>query len=784
MTELLTTAPRVGLKSRDVLRARATHRRLQVASHVVFGVGAVWVLLSALGVLGDLSDSVMSFTSIISLVTIVIGAAFNRPKPYPAWLCFLAMVLFFGVGGALRANMGTLGHVSADRSVLPDLFTFTGYALMAVGLIFLTVHRSRKLDIDGFIDAGVAALAVMLVTWIYLVEPMLAEEGIPVSIRLMIALYAPASVFLLALTFNYVYGSNFKNTTISNRYLIGALGMLFIGDVFYMLADTGFLDLPVRVLDGPYALAFILFPLGAMHPSVNDVPEIYIPRESPSLFRLGLVSAGLILPVIITLTRPDLSTLDQIVAAALLLGLTGLAVLKLFRALLAQRGAQIKLRYQATHDHLTALPNRAYAMSFLDAALLRARMKKEPLSVMFMDLDRFKYVNDTLGHAIGDALIREVGVRIRNAVPVPNLVARLGGDEFVVIAPDATEAQATLMAEAVQEAVSHPFKLGSVEVNTGVTVGVSSFQGEAGTTGASLIEDADTALYVGKENGRGRVSIFDDAMRAKVESQTRMESALRGALERNEFSVVYQPIVESGSLLPVGAEALVRWEHPVLGKVGPEQFIPVAEESGLIIEIGQWVLREACKEAAWWRANINPSFKVSVNVSARQLTETGFLDEVESALEDAGIKGDALDLEITESLLVAALERVASLLGTLKKMGVTLSVDDFGTGYSSLAYLKRFPVSRIKIDKSFTAGVTDANSSDPTLIAAIVGMGKALGMEVVAEGVETKEQALMVHRIGATYLQGYLLSRPLPSEEVRVRLTELVAGTSLTIEGK
>lgn len=749
---------------------------LVLLTRIILGAGVIWIGLSTFGLLGSLSSSVLFFAAGLGFITIFLGAIFNKPKPYSAWLCFLTMVVLFATGCVLRINLGTLGEITSNRAILPDLFIFGGYAFAAIGLLILTKKRTKRFETDGFIDASIAALAVMLITWVYLVEPALAGGPIPMYIRLIVALYAPASIFLVSLTINYAYGSNLKVSTVSTRYLIAALGLLFIGDIFYMLVDTDVLPIPPQIFDAPYALGFLLFPLAALHPSVNERPAArFEEKENFSLVRLGMVGVALIFPVIITLTQPDLTPQDQIVIAILLVGLSGLAVLKLVRALLAQRAAQMASKYQATHDSLTGLPNRTYALQFLNNALTQARLNDTPLSVIFMDLDRFKYINDTLGHATGDALITEVGKRVRSLITDTNLVARLGGDEFVISLKNTDTDAAVKVCEKIQEGLSEPFTINGLQISTGATLGVSSFDNSFETTGPTLIEDADTALYAGKAKGRGQITIFDNAMREKIELQAKLETSLRGALERGEISLAFQPIYATDIKKYSGAEALIRWQHPTIGPVSPLQFIPLAEDTGLIVEIGKWVLQKACQEVSSWRQNIDSSLKVSVNISARQLSEASFLEDVKKALSDANIPGSALDLEITESLLVAALEQASGTLNALKELGVTLSVDDFGTGYSSLAYLKNFPVSTIKIDRSFIRNVTDSQGNDQTLIRAIVAMSNGLGMKVLAEGVEVQPQLEIVNNLGVNYIQGYYFSVPVNSEEIKTKLKQLNA---------
>lgn len=737
-------------------------------------LGVTWILAHALGLLGPLSAYTFTLVGVLSIAATVVGLRRNRPTPLWPWVLILGALLLFAVGGALREAMGTFADLSAERSLVPDLVTLPGYLVVGFGLTRLARARSAKADLDAQIDGLVAALAALVLAWVYLVSPALEQTQAPLELRIVLACYPPASVFLVAVAFHLAYGRGRAAASVSSRLLLASLTSMLLGDVLYMLADAHIASIGKSLLDAPYALAFLLFGAAVLHPSVHKITEAAgSTDDNPSRSRLAIVAAGLTLPAVVTATRSEETLYDRTVLAVLILALTGLAVWRMFRALAAQSRAQNRLAHQATHDSLTGLPNRAYMGSFLDGAIASAASAGEPLGVIFLDLDRFKNVNDTLGHAAGDALLVAVAERLQASVPAGALVARLGGDEFVVALPGADVSSAQRVAEELRLGFQVPFLVSGTEVTTTTTLGVSVFAGGEVVPGETLVRDADTALYQAKDDGRDLVAVFDEAMRQRSVERIKMEAELRYALERGQLTVAFQPLVRCGDGTVRGLEALLRWNHPVLGNVSPAAFIPVAEESGLIVEIGRWVLVESCRQVAAWRSLLGADLEVAVNVSARQLAEPGFVTDVAAALARSGLPAAALDLELTESLLVSGVGSVSSTLQDLRGLGVSLSVDDFGTGYSSLAYLKRFPVTRVKVDRSFVAGVADATSSDQTLVAAIVAMARALGMDTVAEGVETPEQAERISRLGCTYAQGYLYSRPLPVEEVPSRLREL-----------
>jgi diguanylate cyclase (GGDEF)-like protein len=392
--------------------------------------------------------------------------------------------------------------------------------------------------------------------------------------------------------------------------------------------------------------------------------------------------------------------------------------------------------------------------------------------VLFIDLDRFKPINDSLGHATGDEVLRAIAVRLTTLMRADDTVARLAGDEFVVIVENLQAPEvAVRLAERVVTALSRPIstEVGIVvhEVSVGASVGVAFADGGAEPTAEDLLRDADVAMYRAKQRGRGRVEVFDEALRIAVESRLETQNDLRHAIDGGQIRAFYQPIVDTGSGAVVGFEALARWQHPVRGLLAPSAFIDVAEETGLIVPLGARMLALACAQTARWRQD-RPGWDglhVAVNVSGTQFTHPSFVPAVAAVLADTGLDPDALWLEITETSIMADAEAAAQTLGAIRALGVHLAIDDFGTGYSSLAYLRRFPVESLKIDRSFVAGI-GINREDEAIVDMVLSLARALRLHVVAEGVETADQLAHVRRLGCAFVQGYHFGRPMPPEEI------------------
>ncbi len=438
------------------------------------------------------------------------------------------------------------------------------------------------------------------------------------------------------------------------------------------------------------------------------------------------------------------------------------SIADLLASALDRERSEAVMRHQSLHDSLTGLPNRALLFDRVEHAFGRAERYGFGVAVLLLDVDGFKTVNDSLGHQAGDELLIEVGSRLMDVVRTSDTVARLGGDEFVVLAEVESDEEAFEIAERIAQVWEQPFAVASGEVFCSASVGIAV--GREAQNPAKMLREADAAMYRAKERGRGRSEIFDEAMRRDAFERLRTESDLRRALERDEFRVLYQPIFDTATLRPIAVEALVRWQHPTRGIVGPVEFIPLAEETGLIAPLGRWVLEHAVAEVAGWREQFpDVPLRVAVNVSGQQLARPEFLDEVRAALEASDLPPDRLGLEITESILIKESGSPRSTLEALREIGVKVLIDDFGTGYSSLARLKRFPLDVIKVDRSFVDGV-GAEDEDTAIVAAIVEIARSLGLQVVAEGVEGEVQLERLRQLGCHAVQGYLFSGPLAGD--------------------
>ena len=428
------------------------------------------------------------------------------------------------------------------------------------------------------------------------------------------------------------------------------------------------------------------------------------------------------------------------------------------------RALALKMSHLAQHDYLTDLPNRALFNDRLTQAIAMARRYQRQLAVLFVDCDNFKDINDSLGHGIGDLLLQSVAKRLTAASRTSDTVSRQGGDEFVILLSELNHADdAALYARKIITALASPHRIGQHDLHLTASIGVAIYPAD-GRNAETLIKSADTALYEAKEVGGNTWRAYRPHMVQRAVARQSVEGSILRALEREEFRLHYQPRVNLTTGTVVGVEALVRWDHPERGLIPPAEFIPVAEDSGLIVPIGRWVLREACRQAkTWWTAGLG-RVPVAVNVSAVEFRSTGFVDGVTKVLADYAGHVGGLELELTESVLMQDTEAAGQPLQALKALGVRLTLDDFGTGFSSLSYLRRFPISTLKIDRSFVQELSGP-AGDRTLVAAIISMGKSLGQTVIAEGIETEDQLAALKQLGCDEGQGFHFSRPLPPDD-------------------
>jgi diguanylate cyclase (GGDEF)-like protein/PAS domain S-box-containing protein len=429
------------------------------------------------------------------------------------------------------------------------------------------------------------------------------------------------------------------------------------------------------------------------------------------------------------------------------------------------RALSLRMSYLAQHDSLTDLPNRLMLNDRLAQAIALGRRHRHKLALLYLDVDRFKHINDSLGHAVGDRLLQSVAQRVLSCVRSSDAVSRQGGDEFVILLSEVTHAQdAAVSAEKILLALRAPHRIDEHDLHITGSIGIVTYPDD-GTDSETLLKNADFAMYHAKDSGRDTYQFFKLDMNARAMERQSLERDLRHAIERQELALHYQPKInlETGAI--IGVEALLRWRHPQRGLVPPAQFIPIAEECGLIVPIGRWVLREACRQTrAWQQAGLAPT-RIAINISAVELRARDFVAGVRATLRESGLESHYLELELTETFLLQDPNSTATVLEALKDMGVQLALDDFGTGYSSLSYLRRFPIDTLKIDRSFVGDLT-TDADDASIVRAMISMGTSLHMQVVAEGVQTAEQLAFLREQGCTEGQGYYFSQPVPAGEV------------------
>lgn len=434
--------------------------------------------------------------------------------------------------------------------------------------------------------------------------------------------------------------------------------------------------------------------------------------------------------------------------------------LRLRRTLSERELREQRLRHDTMHDALTGLPNRSLFMKRLADATHRARRGEDGIfAVLFLDVDGFKLVNDSMGHHVGDEMLVTIARRLEECVRGGDIVARLGGDEFAILLERITDVRdAALVAERVQESLSVPLLIGGYEHATSASIGVALSTG-ANEQPEYLLRSADTAMYRAKNGGRGRYEMFDRAMHAEALTRLQIETDLRHAFERNEFFLQFQPIISLATGRITGAEALVRWQHFERGVVSPAIFVPVAEDTGMVVPLGRWVLREACLQAKAWESHVDGPFHVAVNLSVREFGQPDLVRTVAALLEESGLAPGALHIEITESAIIGQKHPAIETVEQLRQLGVAIHLDDFGTGYSALSYLHRLPLDAVKIDRSFISAI-DTEERPLHVVKAIISLAHAIGLQVVAEGVTNAEQMTLLRSMGCDYAQGFVVSRP------------------------
>ncbi|GLY05415.1 EAL domain-containing protein [Actinoplanes sp. NBRC 101535] len=663
------------------------------------------------------------------------------------WL-WIASLLFLA-GASLRVTVSGAGR-------LPDMLVIPGYLAAAYAFAGMLVRRRADRDDPAWIDAVLVGVTFACLEWTYQIAPSFGD-GDPPLLTVVTAFLPAIDVVLLLL--------------IGQQFLSGGLRSPALWLLVPGIAGLLTADLIAATHPGPaatlYASTCLMTGAATLHPSMRQLtrPSQALVRR---LSRKRMVGLGFVLlvPVIVATVEPAGGPLDQNVRGVLVALLVGTVLLRVVRSNDSRARAENTVRRRATHDALTDLPNRELLSDTITAWGERATADQQEISLLFLDLDRFKMINDHWGHQVGDELLCAVAARLSANVRGSDLVCRIGGDEFVIALASPSH---SILAESVATRAlglfTEPFTLSVGDVVVSASIGVAKAGG--GAEAVELIRDADTAMYKAKDSGRNAYALFDTSLRDELRDRITLEQQLRGALARGELYAAYQPIVDVATGELDGFETLMRWEHPQLGLVSPLRFIPVAEETGLIVEAGTWLLRESAAQLAVWRAGRRPGDRplhISVNVSVRQLTNRDLVAVVQDILTETGLPPGALWLEITESGVMEDIDTALATLDELRDLGVTMAIDDFGTGYSSLSYLNRLPVGIVKLDRSFINDV-GRHGANESIVRAVLAMAAALNLRVVAEGVETELQRDWLCEQGCDLAQGWLFGKPLRASE-------------------
>jgi diguanylate cyclase (GGDEF)-like protein len=727
--------------------------------------------------------------NLAAFVAVALGSAvalFTGPRRFGAeprgtWRFFGIACLTCLAGAVVRPWAATR---TGPAALLADAFTVPGYLLMIAGLVKLLRSRG-SIERHALVDGLIVCLGAGLASAVLLAIPAASIQGRAVAVSTLAAVYPLFDVALVLLMVGLAFTTVVRRP--SYAFLVIAMAMLLTGDLAYAVIGAAGRLTGSWLLDLPFLVTYTMIGGAALHPSVVELGRAApVPVQTWSWPRLLVLGPALAAPFALTTVSVDRSLLIRLLLGGGGAAMVALLLVRAAAAVHDYAAGQLRFKHQATHDPLTGLPNRTMLLSDVDRLLVEPPADGRQLWVCFLDLDGFKLVNDSWGHEAGDQLIIEVAQRLLGTVPQVAIVARVGGDEFLVV-HTGTRHEVVDLVERLMKCIGTPLQVGGAEVVISASVGIAGAPagsavsaGPAGpaaggpVTAKSLMRDADTAMYQAKAEGRGKWAIFDTSMHERVRERVEIELALHQAMTHGQLYLAYQPIVEltTGALL--GAEALIRWDHPTRGLIPPNAFIPIAEDVGLISAIGRWVLREALGQLAAWRADrtVSEEFWISVNVSPRQLRDPGLPATVDAMLLEHGVPAGAVVLEITESVMVDVSGGTEQVLVDLRGLGLKIVVDDFGTGFSALGYLRRYPITGVKIDRGFVAGL-GTNAKDEEIVRAVAAMSVALGLTVVAEGVESPVQREVLAGLGVATGQGRLWGSAVRSAEFAGRCREL-----------
>jgi diguanylate cyclase len=731
------------------------------------GTAAVLTVVCATAPSNTVRDGVYTAAALQVLPTMLIARRRNG-------LTWRPLALFTAVGLLYAGEQLASDSKPTYQSTVAIVLALAAVACLVGGLVML-LRQNMQLKASGLWgDALIVALGSWIVSWAALVQPITNDVGARAFGAVLYGFYQPTASVVMFLVLAVILGHRERPPAL--WLIAAALAGNMLGDLLYSLMDAGHLGSGVERVALPlYAAGYFLACAGFLHPSISQLGKPQPKQRADTMGRLIITTLSMVFPVIVLAGTAPNDTADKIVRSVSALALAAVVITRVVMAVRYNNRAQAALLRGAQTDPLTGLPNRTVLLERINDLLRTSWGQEHHPTLFFVDLDRFKNINDSLGHSAGDEVLVTVARRLVNAVPDGAIVARLSGDEYVVFDATARSSGAALaLAERMLALFREPLALSQGDVFVTASIGVASISATSSTSPEDIVRHADTAMYRAKDAGRNCLAVYDESMHERVAHRLAVETALYRALDRRELRLFHQPILDLQSGDVVGFEALVRWQQADGTIVSPAEFIPIAEDTGTIVPIGSWALLEALSQLRRWIDDgvCSPSATMSVNVSPRQLSDTNFPAIVSEALTRSGVSPQLLWLEVTESIMISEPELALATLRRLRSLGVRVALDDFGTGYSSLSLLQKFPLQRIKIDRAFVHGVAD-NPNDRSLVRTIIAMGRSLGLDMVAEGVESVHQLQVLSDLGCSKAQGYLISHPVPPDAMRSTVAAL-----------
>lgn len=735
-------------------------RKALSASAWFFAVASIG-LGATHAVMADSFNSIPAVACLVlAAVGIVIGiTAHKAPVSVVALTALTATAI---LAARVIENDSTSSHSSATESLF-----LASQVLFVLGLVFIIRRRLTGQVANVLADGLIVGIGAWLIVWVYLVQPSLGITGNSASFTTIRSLTLGVAMIVLFLLATLLFSETAPSP--ANAFIGLAIALGLAGLILRAVVSRGDVSFSTATLDAPLLMAVALAGTAFIHPTIRHIAEGGSHTVVPALMtRLLTTTSSLIAPIIILAIDKPANSQDTTVRTITVCILAAVVMSRVVQSVRLNADTQEQLVKSALTDSLTGLPNRVLMLQHIESAMRTSWKTHLQPTVLFIDVDRFKNINDSLGHSIGDDVLTEVSRRLTSSVPTHATVARIAGDEFVILdTTTETVMQSVLLAERVLDSLRSPISTRDGDMFVTASIGVAYAPTAVELSANELMRHADTAMYRAKNAGRNCIALFDESMLESVTKRLDVETALYRALERNELHLVHQPIVDIDLGIVVGFEALMRWDRGQSHVVSPDEFIPIAEETGIIVPLGSWAINDALTQLRSWidAGHCSPSTTMSVNVSVRQLHDPQFVTVVTEALASSGIPAEQLWLEVTESVMITEPTQALASLHRLNALGVRIAIDDFGTGYSSLSLLQRFPIQCIKIDRAFVNDVVTEPATQ-NIVRTIIAMATAMGADIVAEGVEDIEQLAQLTSLECHRAQGYLFSRPVHVDDV------------------